>query len=149
MNTYPEFDNILYDESPYEEDPSNLTFVSRREPFLAGSPQFTPWETNEEHLVEHQGNVWVPMRVRDSYIPTRPSRHRTVFFLQPTGDTGDWGDWWAAAFIQGKDIRPNHRDLTVGMFTLEDQRRNIAVPPTESFGDYVGEADGVSPYGLD
>ena len=118
-------------------------------PLNAGSPQYTPYENNEDHYVEQEGNVYVSQIVRQSQIVSRPSRHRTAFFLQPTGDSGSWGDWWAAGFIQDKHEVANQRDTTAGGFTLADQRRNIAVPPTTSYGDYVGEADGYSPYGLD
>lgn len=124
-------------------------YVGRLEPGLAGSPQYTPEEVNEDLLVRQQGNPYVAQVVRQSLIPTRPARHRTVFFLQPTGDSGRWGDWWAAAFITEKDLIPNSRDTTGGGWLMQDQRRNIAVPPTESYGDAVGEMDGYAPYGLD
>lgn len=119
------------------------------EPGLAGSPQYTPWETNQDELVQHSGNPYVSQIVRQSLIPSRPARHRTAFFLQPTGDTGAWGDWWAAAFIEEKELVPNIRSTTDGGWLLQDQRRNIAIPPSESYGDYVGELDGYAPYGLE
>lgn len=124
-------------------------FVGRLEPGLAGSPQYTPEEVNEDLLVQQEGNVHVPMPFPQSQIPTRPARHRTVFFLQPTGDSGRWGDWWAAAFIEEKELVPNTRDTTGGGWMNQDYRRNISVPPTESYGDAVGELDGYAPYGLD
>jgi hypothetical protein len=126
-----------------------LTKVSRREPYLSGSPQYTPWENNGDELVQHDGNVFVSQIVRQSAIPSRPSRWRPVFFLQPTGNSGRWGDWWAAAFLTEKEIFPNQRDTTAGGWMMQDQRRNIGVPPTESFGDAVGEMNGYAPYGLD
>lgn len=123
--------------------------VERRVPILSGSPQMTPGEVNQRREVDHHGNVSVPTRHPDSLVPTRPARRTVAFFLQPTGIDGSWGDWWAAAFVQGKEIVENRRDYPRGMFMNDDQRRNIDVPPTESYGDYVGASDGVAPYGLE
>jgi hypothetical protein len=129
----------------------NLVWASRREPLLAGSPQFTPWEENSEHLVEHDGaNPLLVDRYHDSQVPTRPSRHRVAFFLQPVGDgDGDqgWTDWsGAGGFIVGKSMLSHEAGFPRGRFTLAEQRRNVAVPPTASYGDLVGELDGRSAY---
>ena len=128
---------------------SNRTWTSRREPYLSGSPQYTPWEENSNHVVELEGNPVVIEPPRESFIPTRRPQHRVVFFLQPTGIDGRWGDWFAAAFLQGKTFGANERNTPRGRFTLPAERRNINVPSSESYGDLVGASDGVSPYGLE
>jgi hypothetical protein len=122
-----------------------LTKVSRREPMLAGSPQYTPFELNEKLTEESQGNAFVPSRIRDSLFNPRVSKKQVVFFLQPTGIDGGWGDWWAAPFIQGKNLHSAIRTSPAGRFTTADNRRNIDIPPTISYGDTQGATyDGVS-----
>lgn len=128
----------------------NLVWTSRREPFLSGSPQYTPWEENSDHIVELEGSPIIPLPLQDSEYHTRPPRHRVAFFLQPIGEgEGDegWTDWsGAGGFIVGKSMLSLEAGFPRGRFTLADQRRNVAVPPTASYGDLVGELDGRSAY---
>lgn len=144
------------------------TQVSRRVPFLAGSPQFTPYEENIDHYVTHEGNCYVSEKVRDSLFNSRLARHRTTFFLQPTGTWGSFGDWMMGGFdyalgireakerdqyIQGKEMlhlaEQRQMGIVQGGWIPDPYRRNIAVPRTVSYGDYVGESDGDAPYGLE
>jgi hypothetical protein len=145
-----------------------FTWVSRREPLNAGSPQYTPYEDNSDQLVLQEGNIFVSEKVRDSLFNSRPSRHRTVFFLQPDGTYGDGTGWMFGGFdytigraeaierdqlIAGKETlhlsQQRQEGIVRGGWLPDPYRRNIAVPPTESYGDYVGESDGVAPYGLE
>jgi hypothetical protein len=132
----------------------------------AGSPQYTPFEENADHLVLQDGNVYVSQQIRNSLFQSRPARHTTVFFLEPTGGIGDGTGWMFGGFdyevevakargqrIEGKETlhssSQRQSGIVRGGWLPNPDRRNIAVPPTQSYGDYVGESDGVAPFGLE
>ena len=121
---------------------ANLHYQEPTQPVPKG-PEFTPAEYNTDPDVLLEGSVDVPDRPRPSHLFTRRARRPVVFFLQPV-------EWWAAADFLASNLRIAREDgIPKGRFIPQDYRRNIDVPPTQSYGDLVGAMDGVAPYGLD
>lgn len=123
---------------------ANLYHVPPASPTVQG-PVYTPAEYNQDPYVEERGSPDLEDRIRQTHIQCRPSRRPVVFFLQPV-------DWYERqSFVPGLNNVLIHREDGVpkGRWMPQDYRRNIAVPPSESYGDAVGEMDGYAPYGLD
>jgi hypothetical protein len=115
-------------------------FVRRRE--NVRGPMLTPGEVN---VWARQTDVTVhefEERQHQSRIPCRPSRHWIAFF-------GPIPKWSAEDFLAGKDGIRRMPNTPRGRMSLQQDRRNVAIPDRVSYGSLVGENDGYSPNGLD
>lgn len=117
--------------------------TSRREP--PAGPVLTPAEYADSRLIGASTVHTAESKPDQSNIHCRPSRAIiTTWFLGPTPD------WWSMEdFMAGHEPVPFSANTPRGRLSTMDQRRNIDRPPAVSYGDLVGNMDGVSPNGLD